>query len=92
MREIRFRGKRVDDFGWIVGFYVATKRADHLAHFIVNDNGRFRVHEDTIFQFTGIKDFNGNDIFEGDNVKIEVAKDVVHEGVIVYKESCFCFK
>ena len=40
----------------------------------------------------GIKDCNGLELFNGDTINIDVAKDVKHEGVIVYYYGAFCLK
>ena len=40
----------------------------------------------------GIKDFNGLELFNGDTITIDVAKDVKHEGVIIYDYGAFCLK
>lgn len=40
----------------------------------------------------GIKDCNGLELFNGDTIKINVAKDVTHKGIIVYNYGAFCLK
>ena len=75
MREILFRGKRLDNNEWVYGSLIVysvtkdgkTKKYDIKLQDAYNTNlDNYRVIPETISQFTGLTDKNEVKIFEGD--------------------------
>jgi len=86
MREIKFRGKRVDNGEWVYGYYIIAGGMAFISAFGIKEP--VLVIPETVGQYTGLKDKNGKEIYEGDWVMV-IGRNI--DGYIVYSNDIASF-
>lgn len=97
MREIKFRAKRQDRDEWVYGDLTHVQKICKPEEVERTGKrsmpavrvGNYDVDESTIGQYTGVRDANGNTIFEGDILGADLGGNN-YTYPVVFSDGAFC--
>ena len=100
IENIKFKAKRLDNGEWCEGYFYEENGNTYIIEnrqkeSMLNRNVTYEVDHSTVCQFTGMKDSEGNEIWEGDlvNERYDIASiDNLYEVVYIEEEGNFAFK
>lgn len=91
-REIKFKAKRLDSGEWIEGDLVHSTNyigIGQISGIFPDVRVVHRVDTNTICQFTGMKDVNGEELYENDIITAKTILDKELKGKIIYLNACY---
>lgn len=86
MRQIKFKAKRLDGKGWIEGTPICINGKPY--GIMIGEKESPDIDPSTICQFTGLKDKNGKEIWEGDYLTPINDSEAMK---VIFKEGSFGF-
>lgn len=92
--SIKFKAKRLDGKGWVCGYFYEENGNTYIIEnrqkeSKLNRNPTYQVDPSTVCQFTGLKDKNGEEVWEHDLLKFITEREVIigSTGIFLKRET-----
>ena len=86
MRAILFKAKKLSDGKWVKGYLVKTPFCTFIEWYEDSVCNKEKVDPSTVCQFTGLKDNDGNGIYEHDIISIFEGREPCE---VIFEKGCF---
>ena len=94
IENIKFKAKRLDGKGWVCGYFYEENGNTYIIEnrqkeSLLNRNITYQVDPSTVCQFTGLKDKNGEEVWEHDLLKFITEREVIigSTGIFLKRET-----